>query len=32
MFEGIDILVIGEPDGVERHVTNLTNLHKRTFD
>jgi hypothetical protein len=29
MFEGIDILAIHRPDGVERHITNLNDLRKR---
>ena len=29
MFEGIDVLVIHRPDGVERHITNLNDLRKR---
>ena len=29
MFEGIDVLVIRRPDGIERHITNLTDLHNR---
>ena len=29
MFEGIDVLIIHTPRGVERHITNLTDLHRR---
>jgi len=29
VFEGIDVLVIHTPQGVQRHVTNLTDLHRR---
>jgi transposase len=29
MFEGIDVLIIHTPEGVERHITNLTDLHRR---
>jgi len=29
MFEGIDVLIIRTPEGVERHITNLSDLHRR---
>lgn len=29
VFEGIDVLIIHTPGGVERHITNLTDLHRR---
>jgi transposase len=29
MFEGIDVLIIHTPEGVECHITNLTDLHRR---
>ena len=28
LFEGIDVVVVQTPQGVRRHVTNLTDLHR----
>jgi transposase len=29
MFEGIDVLIVCTPEGIQRHIINLTDLHRR---